>query len=204
MRKRALFNKKKRVLTEVIISSSIKLSLLFFINYFHRTMKRYISGPSNAAFPLAVMVLAGVFLFCGFAILGESGLIGLIMIVAACLVLLSRYGYEIDVDRQLARSYTSIFGIKSGKWTDISSYSQVSILSTRMNTTAYSRTNRSTSDHYLLFRVCLLDDTHLRKVLVYESQSKGRAEAFLKDMIQHMAIKHVRYSPKKLKRQSRR
>ncbi len=167
-------------------------------------MKRYISGPTRAAFPLAIIVVGVTFLVVSFVIMDQNALIGLSMAVLSTLILVARTGYEIDTEKKLARQFTSILGIKSGKWTDITQYAEVSLLSTRMNTTAYSRSNRSTSDHYLLFRVCLLDDTHLRKIVVYESKSKLRAEAFLKDLTDGMAVKHVRYSPKKLRRRNRR
>jgi len=77
--------------------------------------------------------------------ISDKLVIGLITFLLGGFLSLSTYGVLIDLPEKKLKMYNSFFGIKTGKWQDISSFTTISVDSQTKVLTTYSRANNVTS-----------------------------------------------------------
>ena len=143
----------------------------------------------GAFFPSAMRML---FVFVGLAL--SIVLIGLPILAMSIYYV----GTEIDTSRSRIREYGSVLGIRWGKWTSITPYKAIVLLSQRRVGTMYSRGQVALDQTEQNFDVTLVDETHRKKFLLRACDTVSEARALAEQVSDLTGLPIERYAPQRM------
>jgi hypothetical protein len=146
-------------------------------------------------FPTPVFIV-GIILFIGsMVVVAESQLGAIGFLLAGLFFCTGSYGTEIDVTNRKYREYWSIFGLKRAEWFGLEDLPYLAILKSRSGYTMYSRSNQSTTDLDDYYDVCLLNDSHRRRVALKRFQTNDDALSFAQNIENKLGITLTQFNP---------
>jgi len=155
-------------------------------------------------FPPAMRTTGWVFLLIGLYFLINSIMIGLISFSLVALVIfllgyfiaITPHGIILDIENKKYKNYTSIFGYKQGTWKSYQDYPFITLIANQENTMAFSRSNRpATTSSNLYHDICLLNKTHLHKLLIKRQKDRVKAVADVKELAKILDLQLAKYQP---------
>ena len=148
-------------------------------------MKQNFSTKHDSFFPRQTKIIA--VMLC----LTVVGLpLGLIMLYA-------EQGASFKPDEKLYRHYIGLFGLHFGKWESYENYPDMALLSQRMTTTSFSRSNRQTDQTEVAHELYLLSPDHRKKILAYVFKNLDAAETDNPKLLaDNLGVNFTTYSPK--------
>jgi hypothetical protein len=144
----------------------------------------------------STMVFGGyVLLLLGVLFLLPSPILGLVLLVIGLLVAFSTQGSEINITENKYRLYTKYVFVKTGAWKSITKYKQITIISSRLSSSTFSRGNRELTNTEQYFDVVLLNETHRKKLVLSRSKDKTEAKKSLQLFETKLELTACVYSP---------
>ncbi|MEO8588896.1 MAG: hypothetical protein ABI432_05970 [Flavobacteriales bacterium] len=129
--------------------------------------------------------------------------LGLALTVVCILALGYSGGVEIDTDRKKLREYSALFGLRWGAWGPLTKYKHVSVLHVRRSSAVQGRAGGSTSVEEMNYDVCLLDETHRKKLVVTSCDTPADAERKSIDVALTLGFDIVRFAPQQIRERRR-
>jgi len=83
---------------------------------------------------------------------------------------------QFDFHKNMLRRCTYVLGMTRGKWKSMESFTSLAILSSRQTNRMQSKAT-GTNYHNTIFRIFLLDETHIQKAEIYICNSLSSAES---------------------------
>lgn len=135
-----------------------------------------------------------------FSLLGSS-LLGVgvgVVVLLVCLFVLTTYsGVYFDPERNRYKQATFHFGIETGKWLSMTKYTQLSILKLSGTSSLLSRGNARISSTETIYKLYLLNDTHLQRVLIDTYEGLDDAKAAGVKLSHALKRPMVKFNPKR-------
>ena len=159
-------------------------------------MKNVLHFKLGTTFPTA-MVAAGYVVMGIGSILTFDFPIGCLMtLVISGFICFTTEGVIIDLAQRRFKGYTRIYGIIRGKWDNLDTYKNVTILKSRLVSRGYSRANVSmvTSDN-TYYEIYLVNETHRKKVLLRRLKGQVQAMREMEDISKKLGMEYAPYSP---------
>lgn len=163
--------------------------------------QKSINNSLGRVFPPAALIGGVLFLTLGFIGFMGGHVVGLIVLLIGGFVCFTFHGVEINIEKKTIRSYTSYFGIKSGKIKDISSYPFICILKSNKSYKMHGRANQSVAYSETTYDIYLLNKTHQEKILLKIEKGQEQAIQSAKELAAYLDIELVTYMPKVTSRQ---
>lgn len=160
-----------------------------------KNTKAFLTYRIGFSFPMPIIYIAGILILFGLIACIQSLFAGLFIIISASFVLSCSYGTEIDLEKQIFREYSSIFGLKKGNWTPLEKLPFITVLMGREGLTMYSRSNRSTTSIDDRYGIYFLSETHRTKVLLQKFSTSLIAMDHAKILSQKLNKEIVKFSP---------
>ena len=158
-------------------------------------MDKKIKNKIGNSFP-TTLVIVGVIAVLGSVIeMFTNPIIAIILLLVGLFICTSSYGTEIDVTNKKYREYGSIYGLKRGSWFDSNTIPFIAILRSRSGYRMYSTSNRSTTDTTDFYDVCLLNQSHRKKVVLMKFKSKDEALKFASNMESQLGVVLTQFNP---------
>lgn len=157
-------------------------------------MKKIIHKIGNS-FPSHIYAIGLIFILSSFFLFLNNPVLALIFLLVGMFICTSRYGVEIDLEKKKYREYGQIFCIKQGQWFDLTKMPYVSILKSKSGHLVYSRSNYSTANYDDGFDVCLLNESHKKRVVIKKCKTKEEALQFAKELESILDVKLVQFDP---------
>lgn len=127
------------------------------------------------------MVFGGYLMLpLGFLCLLGKPLLGLFILIIGLLIAFSTQGSEIHIGENKYRLYTKYLIFKTGSWKSIDKFKQITIISSRLSSSTFSRGNRRLTNTEQCFDVVLLNKTHRKKLVLSRFKDKNEAKKSLK------------------------
>ena len=134
-------------------------------------------------------------IFAGILGMFENWVIGSVLIGVGGYFCFSRYGVQIDWDKQRIREFSTYFGVKKGKWLDLNIFKGVAVLQSNHIGRGFSRAQVGITFKETFFNVTILDKKHLKKLVIRRFGSNAEAVAFMKQFSELSKIEVVKYAP---------
>lgn len=158
-------------------------------------MDKKIKNKIGNSFP-TTLVIVGVIAVLGSVVeMFTNPIIAIILFLVGLFICTSSYGTEIDVTNKKYREYGSIYGLKRGSWFDSNTMPFIAILRSRSGYRMYSTSNRSTTDTTDFYDVCLLNQSHRKKVVLMKFKSKDEALRFASNMESQLGVVLTQFNP---------
>ena len=158
-------------------------------------MDKKIKNKIGNSFP-TTLVIVGVIAVLGSVIeMFTNPIIAIILLLVGLFICTSSYGTEIDVTNKKYREYGSIYGLKRGSWFDLKTMPYIAILRSRSGYRMYSTSNRSTTDTTDFYDVCLLNQSHRKKVVLMKFKSNDEALKFASNMESQLGVVLTQFNP---------
>lgn len=143
----------------------------------------------GAFFPSAMRLL---FVFVGLALS--------ILLIGLPILAMSIYyvGTEIDTSRSRIREYGSVLGVRWGKWTSVTPFQAIVLLSQRRVGTMYSRGQVALDQAEQNYDVTLVDATHRRKFLLKACDTVGEARELARKVTELTGLPIEQYAPQRM------
>lgn len=132
-------------------------------------------------FPPNARIIGYIFIPFGLLsslIISESigfGILGLALFVFGLIIILTKYGTKIDLERKLVIEYILFFGfLDSQKKYDLAKYIYITTIPTKHTQTYYRTTNSGTFTNYF-FSVCLLNANYRNQLEIAKFDQKSEA-----------------------------
>lgn len=158
-------------------------------------------------FPIIGKLLGAGFCLFGFVLIGngappgvESSFLGMaILIVFLMLVgsylLFTTEGIQINTHKKHYRRYSNFLSLKKGKWQSYSNYKSITLLTKR---NGYNLNSRGTMGNYnieISYVLYLLDEKHLRKLIVGSYSDLETAKENLNRFSKATGLSISKYAP---------
>lgn len=158
-------------------------------------MYKKIKNKIGNSFP-TTLVIVGVIAVLGSVIeMFTNPIIAIILLLVGLFICTSSYGTEIDVTNKKYREYGSIYGLKRGSWFDLKTMPYIAILRSRSGYRMYSTSNRSTNDTNDFYDVCLLNQSHRKKVVLMKFKSKDEALKYASKLESPLGLVLTQFNP---------
>ncbi|MFT5778251.1 MAG: hypothetical protein ACI837_001207 [Crocinitomicaceae bacterium] len=158
-------------------------------------MGKKISNMIAFSFAWPILAFGVVASIGGIIGMTQNPLFGGLAIIAGGFLCSSTYGSQIDLEKNLYREYTAVYGIKRGKWFPLEKMPYLCVLPSRTGTTMYSQSNRATTVIDDTFDICLLNETHRRKIVWNKMGTKNLAVESAETLAKQIGKSVVQYSP---------
>ena len=138
-----------------------------------------------------------IVLFAGVAAFFANPIIGLIVSIVGAVPAFSTMGFQYDSEQNQCREYTSYLGLKTGDWTSLNEFPDIAIRYSLQSTSAFSRAMvemETSRDHFFL--VCLLSESHRKKMVVQKIKDRELAEKESKRLAALWDKKFTVFNPK--------
>lgn len=123
-------------------------------------------------------------------------ILGGLTLIFGSFLSLSSYGSEIDTKNQKFREYGSMFGVKRGKWENLSAMPFIGVFKSKSGYLIYSRTSMSTTDFDNHYEVCLMTASHRKRIVVQKFKTKNDALNFAHFLENRIDSKLMEYNPR--------
>ncbi len=159
-------------------------------------MKEILTHDFGKSFPPAMSFGGYIFIIGGLAAISTNIFLGCILIFFGILVAFSKSGIQIDPNHKTYRSYNYLWGLKQGKWKPLSSYSGMTLLRNKIETSAFSRSNRkAVTSSNSFYEITLLDTSHRNKLCIKRIRDRVIAISDLKELSELLELPVVKYKP---------
>jgi len=156
---------------------------------------KIISNRLGFSFASPIVIVGAVMVVSGLLAVFENIFLGIVLLLIGGFIALSSYGVQINIAEKKIREYGSFYGVKYGRWVPLNNFSSISILSSRSGFQIYSRTNQSTSSVDDFFDVCVLNDSHRKKIVVRKFKSKSDASIYADQLSSALKYPVVSFNP---------
>lgn len=154
-----------------------------------------IKNKIGKSFPTTLVFVGAIAVLGSLIEMFTNPLLAIILLLVGLFICTSSYGTEIDVTNKNYREYGSIYGLKRGSWFDLNTMPYLAILKSRSGYRMYSTSNRSTTDTTDYFDVCLLNQTHRKKVVLMRFKSKDEALKFASNIESQLGVALTQFNP---------
>ena len=145
-----------------------------------------------------MFLLIGLYFFINSVYMGfiPFALVALVMFLLGLFIAITPHGIILDIENKKYKNYTSIFGYKQGSWKSYQAYPFITLIANKENTMAFSRSNRAaiTSSNFY-HDICLLDKTHLHKLLIKRQKDSSQAVIDVKELAKILDLQLTKYKP---------
>ena len=158
-------------------------------------MNGIIKNRIGFSFPGLIVFMGFTAMLSSLFIMVESPILGLLVLILGSFLGTSSYGSEIDVINNRFREYGSVFGIKKGKWFNLNSMPFLGIFKSRSGYLIYGRSTNSTTviDDY--FDVCLMSNSHRKRIVLQKFKTKEEALNFTEMLEKKIEVKLTTFNP---------
>lgn len=147
---------------------------------------------------IAVIVVVG-YAFLVLAILNfllwDNWLLSLLFLVIGVYLAFTFEGVQINYYENRFKTFSSKFGMTKHYWYSFDEYPYISVLSMNQKSTVYGMSGTGIASKYQVYRVYLLNKTHLDKILLAEYSNEADAMTMASSVAGQAGIKVVTYSP---------
>lgn len=158
-------------------------------------MDKKIKNKIGNSFPTTLVIVGVIAVLGSIVEMFTNPIIAIILLLVGLFICTSSYGTEIDVTNKKYREYGSIYGLKRGSWFDLNTMPYIAILRSRSGYRMYSTSNRSTTDTTDFYDVCLLNQSHRKKVVLMKFKSKDEALRFASNMESQLGVVLTQFNP---------
>lgn len=141
-------------------------------------------GPSGVFAGYALLIVGAVSFLTG---------VGLILALIGAFMAFTFSGVQIDSEKMIYRTYTSVFGgIKMGQWKKLSGFTQITVLKSKRKYTTFSRSNRTIHTNQIDYRVSLVNPSRGDRLEVKKSNSMDDAYMYAEGLSSQLDIPLVK------------
>jgi hypothetical protein len=158
-------------------------------------MNEKIKNKIGNSFPTPLIIVGVIAIIGSVLIILTNPILAIILLLVGLFLCTSSYGTEIDVTNKKYREYGSIYGLKSGSWFDLNTMPYLAILKSRSGYTMYSRSNRSTTNINDFYDVCLLNQSHRKKVVLMKFKSIEAALKVAGNLESQLGVELTQFNP---------
>ena len=128
------------------------------------------------------------------------GVMLLIVIIGIPILAMSVFytGTEIDLEHKRFREYSSVLGIRWGKWMPLAEFSSVTVLRVNRTSTMYSRSQQAQDFKEMNHDVVLLNATHRRKQVLKACDTREEAVTIAKLVADRTGFPLEQYAPQSI------
>lgn len=142
-------------------------------------------GPSGVFAGYVLLIVGVVSILSG---------VGLIVALIGAFTAFTYSGVQINTDKKLYRTYSSVFGaLKVGHWKKLSGFTQITVLKSNKKYTTFSRSNRSIETRQIDYRVNLVNPSKNERVAVKKCNSMEEAYVYADGLGSRLGIPVVRF-----------
>ena len=143
-------------------------------------------GPSGVFAGYILLIVGVVSILSG---------VGLIVALIGAFTAFTYSGVQINTDKKVYRSYSSLFGaLKVGQWKKLSGFTQITVLKSKKKYTTFSRSNRSIETSQIDYRVNLVAPNRNDRVAVKKCSSLDEAYVYAEGLGAQLDIPVVRFN----------
>jgi hypothetical protein len=122
---------------------------------------------------------------------------GVVIVIVGCLLSFTPWGTQLDPEKKLYRTYTSLLGLKTGKWSSLKSYPFIAILSGRTSETIHGgRTPASVTISEKYYDIYLLSASHRDRLLVKRFKDSEQSKKEIRTFAKQLGVEIVAFNPK--------
>lgn len=147
------------------------------------------------SFMMPILIVGVTATIAGLVTAIQTPLLGIGLALIGSFIWSSSYGIQINVDQNKFREYASMFGIKYGEWKALEKTPFISVVKGRSGMTVYSRSNRSTSVIDDRYEVCLLNNSHRKRVVIQKFEDKSKALEYANQIASKLDKSVVQFNP---------
>ena len=164
---------------------------------FNLLMKQNFSTKHDSFLPSGAKILGGAIGFLGLFAIIPNPILGLALLTGGVFAVCSDQGSDFKPKEKLYRYYIGIFGLHFGRWESYQNYPDMALLSKRMTTSSFSRTNRQTDQTETAHELYLLSSDHRKKILAFVYKNLATAEGSNPKLLaENLGVNYTIYSPK--------
>ena len=102
---------------------------------------------------------------------------GIVISIIGSFLLFSYSGVEIDTEKKKIKQYNKLFGfIKTGKWESVEKYVGVTLVRLKETQNVFSRSNRQTSIHKIVYKIYLVNQTKKPQLAIKKCSNRNSAQ----------------------------
>ena len=159
-------------------------------------MKTNVHISAGKYFPKPLVLLGYIGVLFGLVGLQESVLFGLAIISVSILISFNKGTLEIDVVNERLKEYPFLFGLKLGSWISIKPYTEIAVLRMNVSETTYGgRTAQYVTERKVFFDVCLLDSTHIKRLVIKRCKDSESAKEIAEMLASKINKTFTKYNP---------
>lgn len=103
---------------------------------------------------------------------------------------------ELDSETKRFRQYPFLFGVKLGRWRSVVEYKDIAVLGSTINETTYGgMTSRSVTTKNKGFEICLLTQSHRKKIVIARFKNKEKAVKMRNEIGECLHLRVTKYNP---------
>ncbi len=121
---------------------------------------------------------------------------GLVSTLIGIVIVFTKKGTLIDFKERKIKKYVGLFFVKIGKWKTFEEYSTLCLLHLNQKGYGYSITGVAFSELKKNYRVCLLNETHRRRLELIDFTNQAEAILEAKKIAKGLNMELVKFSPK--------
>jgi hypothetical protein len=151
----------------------------------------------GSTFPPSTRTAGYIVFFAGLLAFLFAPIIGLLFMLGGVFVAFAKNKIELDPKKKQYRLFTSIVGIKMGKWLSLEDFPYITILKKREVTTTYSRASNTpaTTGDDTFYGIYLLNKSHRKKLLITRLSTREEATAHLDRLSVELVLTVTKYAP---------
>ncbi|WP_027127281.1 hypothetical protein [Gelidibacter mesophilus] len=149
-------------------------------------------------FPLMFIIIGITLIICGLILIGTFSSrmeLGFSILLIGIVIVFIRKGTIVDFNDRKIKYYLGIFFIKLGNWKSIEDYTFITLLSINRTSYGYSRTGVQFSERKKINRLCLLNKTQRKQLLISDFKDKNNAILEAQLLAEKLKLDFVNYSP---------
>jgi len=168
-------------------------------------MNKNLKISTGKYFPRAFVYFGYIGILFGVISFFEAWFVGIGIILISALVSFNIGTLEIDTVNKKVRNYPFFFGLKLGNWSSITEYTEIAVLRKNISETTFGgRTSNSVTTSEVFFDICILNDSHFKKLTIKRFTDKEKANQELNDFATQLGLKVAKYNPVTSQRTKRR
>lgn len=121
---------------------------------------------------------------------------GISLFIIGLAMVFSRKGVILDFENKKIKEYSGLFFIKLGKWNNLVSYPDVSVLMMNIKSTGFSRTGLEFTETNKVYRIYFMDEYHRKRLRIKDFNKMEIAISNAKVIAEKMEMEFAEYNPK--------
>lgn len=130
----------------------------------------------------------------------QNFIIGPVLLLMGLFMAGTTEGTQLDVEGKRVRSFLAVLGIKKGTWESLDQYPFLSVLRKNKGQTQGipNTTAADVTFHFVQYEICLLSESHRKRLLVKIHDKKEAAQADAATLSALLGKPLVEFSPKRI------